>query len=133
MWIKKKEQLATEVDHAALPLSSAVRTGLEPATSGVTGRHSNQLNYRTKLGFMIASAIIARGCFPFASAKLLPFFILCKFFHNFFQKKTTQTIIALIHMHLQNMIKSSLFVVGRHTSTSFKKLIGINCYKISII
>lgn len=31
------------------------------------------------------------------------------------------------------MIKSSLFAVGRHTSTSFKKLIGINCYKISII
>ena len=25
----------------------AVRTGLEPATSAVTGRHSNQLNYRT--------------------------------------------------------------------------------------
>ena len=23
------------------------RTGLEPATSGVTGRHSNQLNYRS--------------------------------------------------------------------------------------
>ncbi len=29
-----------------LPL--AVRTGLEPATHGVTGRYSNQLNYRTK-------------------------------------------------------------------------------------
>ena len=27
----------------------AVRTGLEPATSGVTGRHSNQLNYSTSL------------------------------------------------------------------------------------
>src|SRR6476661_6186550 len=27
----------------------AVRTGLEPATSCVTGRHSNQLNYRTIL------------------------------------------------------------------------------------
>ena len=27
----------------------AVRTGLEPATSCVTGRHSNQLNYRTLL------------------------------------------------------------------------------------
>jgi hypothetical protein len=27
----------------------AVRTGLEPATLGVTGRYSNQLNYRTKL------------------------------------------------------------------------------------
>ena len=26
---------------------AAVRTGLEPATSAVTGRHSNQLNYRT--------------------------------------------------------------------------------------
>ena len=26
----------------------ADRTGLEPATSGVTGRHSNQLNYRSK-------------------------------------------------------------------------------------
>ena len=30
-----------------LPL--AVRTGLEPATPGVTGRYSNQLNYRTKV------------------------------------------------------------------------------------
>src|SRR4051795_5915798 len=30
-------------------LKMAVRTGLEPATSCVTGRHSNQLNYRTKL------------------------------------------------------------------------------------
>jgi hypothetical protein len=27
----------------------AVRTGLEPATLGVTGRYSNQLNYRTKI------------------------------------------------------------------------------------
>ena len=30
-------------------LNLAVRTGLEPATSAVTGRHSNQLNYRTRL------------------------------------------------------------------------------------
>ena len=27
----------------------ADRTGLEPATSAVTGRHSNQLNYRSKI------------------------------------------------------------------------------------
>ena len=27
----------------------ADRTGLEPATSGVTGRHSNQLNYRSAI------------------------------------------------------------------------------------
>ena len=32
------------------PLRSvAERTGLEPATSGVTGQHSNQLNYRSAL------------------------------------------------------------------------------------
>jgi hypothetical protein len=30
-------------------LVSAVRTGLEPATSSVTGWHSNQLNYRTSI------------------------------------------------------------------------------------
>ena len=29
------------------PRLLAVRTGLEPATPGVTGRYSNQLNYRT--------------------------------------------------------------------------------------
>ena len=27
----------------------AERTGLEPATTGVTGRYSNQLNYRSKV------------------------------------------------------------------------------------
>jgi hypothetical protein len=30
----------------------ADRTGLEPATSAVTGRHSNQLNYRSNLFFI---------------------------------------------------------------------------------
>ena len=29
---------------------SAVRKGLEPSTSGVTGRRSNQLNYRAIFG-----------------------------------------------------------------------------------
>ena len=28
----------------------AERTGLEPATPGVTGRYSNQLNYRSDFG-----------------------------------------------------------------------------------
>ena len=28
----------------------AERTGFEPATPGVTGRYSNQLNYRSELG-----------------------------------------------------------------------------------
>ena len=40
----EKEQQETEVYAAALPLSSAVRTGLEPATPCVTGMYSNQLN-----------------------------------------------------------------------------------------
>ena len=31
----------------SLYIGVADRTGLEPATSGVTGRHSNQLNYRS--------------------------------------------------------------------------------------
>ena len=32
-------------------MKMAERTGLEPATPGVTGRYSNQLNYRSKLFF----------------------------------------------------------------------------------
>jgi hypothetical protein len=39
----------------------AVRTGLEPATSCVTGRHSNQLNYRTKLNFHFTENLVLRG------------------------------------------------------------------------
>ncbi len=31
-----------------IPIDMAERTGLEPATLGVTGRYSNQLNYRSK-------------------------------------------------------------------------------------
>ena len=33
----------------------AERTGLEPATSGVTGRYSNQLNYRSVLKQMVGA------------------------------------------------------------------------------
>jgi hypothetical protein len=32
-----------------MEINQADRTGLEPATSAVTGRHSNQLNYRSVL------------------------------------------------------------------------------------
>ncbi len=31
----------------------AERTGLEPATPGVTGRYSNQLNYRSLLWWVL--------------------------------------------------------------------------------
>ncbi len=38
----------------------AVRTGLEPATPGVTGRYSNRLNYRTTLLFRLRTRRILR-------------------------------------------------------------------------
>lgn len=38
----------------------AVRTGLEPATPGVTGRYSNRLNYRTTLLFRLITSGILR-------------------------------------------------------------------------
>ena len=38
---------------AAFSILVADRTGLEPATSGVTGRHSNQLNYRSAKAFSL--------------------------------------------------------------------------------
>lgn len=64
----------------------AVRTGLEPATSGVTGRHSNQLNYRTIRFF--ALRLLGGECFVlFCDAKVRPFFILCKSWRKKMRKK----------------------------------------------
>lgn len=44
---------AKKTGHGQRPVAHlellAVRTGLEPVTPGVTGRYSNQLNYRTAL------------------------------------------------------------------------------------
>ena len=52
----------------------AVRTGLEPATPCVTGMYSNQAELPHLFGIMCATVV-----FPIASAKLLPFSIICKF------------------------------------------------------
>ena len=60
----------------------AVRTGLEPATPGVTGRYSNHLNYRTKelhQGFAFLLCWIP-AMFPFASANLGLIFKTNKFY-----------------------------------------------------
>ena len=78
----KKEQQETEVYAAALPLSSAVRTGLEPATPCVTGMYSNQAEL-PHLEIMIAN-VPKQNSFPFAVAKLQPFFLPTKFFAIFF-------------------------------------------------
>jgi hypothetical protein len=40
-------QKTKPLDFQGVLLNFADRTGLEPATSAVTGRHSNQLNYRS--------------------------------------------------------------------------------------
>ena len=60
-------------------LPFAVRTGLEPATPGVTGRYSNQLNYRTNCSDLCV--FVERGC------KGRHFFETCKLFSLFFRKK----------------------------------------------
>ena len=43
----KQKKASKSLDLKAYSLKLADRTGLEPATSAVTGRHSNQLNYRS--------------------------------------------------------------------------------------
>ena len=58
---------------------SAVRTGLEPATSGVTGRHSNQAELPHRF-----------SCLPFLSerdCKDIAFLIISKFFRKKFIEK----------------------------------------------
>ena len=44
LWQEAQNPLENQGGYEVL---RAVRTGLEPATHGVTGRYSNQLNYRT--------------------------------------------------------------------------------------
>ena len=83
----KKEQQETEVYAAALPLSSAVRTGLEPATPCVTGMYSNQaelphqdLDVLSLCFFQMALLSLAIGLFPDCDAKLGILFETTKFF-----------------------------------------------------
>ena len=45
--LKCREDARLSVFPFKIEIFSADRTGLEPATSAVTGRHSNQLNYRS--------------------------------------------------------------------------------------
>lgn len=75
-WNGKKKRFWNLKISEPFLLIFAVRTGLEPATPGVTGLYSNQLNYRTffhlcikqPLLFSIASANVGRF---FESANIL--------------------------------------------------------------
>ena len=66
-------------------LPFAVRTGLEPATPGVTGRYSNQLNYRTILVL-----------FPFGIANIGSIFVSANFFFVLFKKSEVDIAIFLL-------------------------------------
>ncbi len=46
----KKTEIGIKKGYRSILLKLAERTGLEPATPGVTGRYSNQLNYRSIFG-----------------------------------------------------------------------------------
>ncbi len=52
----------------------AVRTGLEPATPGVTGLYSNQLNYRTNFQYLKNFLCCREVFFSIADAKIRIFF-----------------------------------------------------------
>ena len=56
--IKTKKPAKSTFDGLLIILvcEPADRTGLEPATSAVTGRHSNQLNYRSNLKRLLATS-----------------------------------------------------------------------------
>ena len=58
----------------------AVRTGLEPATPGVTGRYSNQLNYRTKSSLLRSFSFAQEVFSSNADAKIRKKIILPNFF-----------------------------------------------------
>ena len=61
-----------------IPELLAVRKGLEPSTLGVTGRYSNQLNYRTNL-----TLFPSRGVFLVGIAKIVFFLHVPNFFTRF--------------------------------------------------
>ena len=50
-WGTQKTKKANLLINRALAFMFADWTGLEPATSAVTGRHSNQLNYQSRAFF----------------------------------------------------------------------------------
>ena len=87
-----------------------MRTGLEPATPGVTGRYSNQLNYRTICSDLCV--FLERGCkgtqkigtskfFAYFFVKNLlfdldfTFFVLCLYFIKFRDNDLEDAVIDL--------------------------------------
>ena len=66
-----------------LPRQMATRKGLEPSTSAVTGRHSNQLNYRAIFHF--CRRVTTYNNLPYIASFVNPFFeSFLKSFHIFY-------------------------------------------------
>ena len=76
LWVEQKEKSHKLLIPNTLARLSAVRKGLEPSTSGVTGRHSNQLNYRTMRTLHPLFPVV----FLNADAKIGIFSLLANFF-----------------------------------------------------
>lgn len=53
----------------------AERTGIEPATSDVTGRRSNQLNYRSENLIIITRTIFFETLYIYNSEKIHPYLV----------------------------------------------------------
>lgn len=93
----------------------ATEKGLEPSTSGVTGRHSNQLNYRTNAGRFAES-----GC------KYKSFFTICKHEYRFILY-IFATVIERVEMKAQLIDLSEWGYFGEGgSSTSYTKKVGEN-------
>src|SRR5690606_42146927 len=80
MYIKKKLEL--QCHYRTELYDFAVWTGLEPATSCVTGRHSNQLNYQT----VRCIAVQIYNCFLFLQIYLLFFMLYFSYDRNHIKK-----------------------------------------------
>src|SRR5690606_3951442 len=83
----------------------AVWTGLEPATSCVTGRHSNQLNYQT----VRCIAVQIYNCFLFLQIYLLFFMLYFSYDRNHNNIVRQLNVLLLNFFSLNHKIISNCF------------------------
>ena len=97
-----------------------MRTGLEPATPGVTGRYSNQLNYRTNCS--VLCVFLERGCK--GTQKIL----ISKFFAYFFAK------FSLFDQNLSLFVLCQIFLKFRDNDLQNAIIyLGFNLFLICIV
>ena len=78
-------------------------TGLEPATSGVTGRHSNQLSYtRISLRPLAGRPLLPKGPAPGGALDSAGGCVVSSNIYAVFRKISHSAVIAEIDLQLQN-------------------------------